>query len=181
MASLLSPACAFDHGDCLATAAKPTVQMRKYGGGFGGWGGGWGDDDGDDGDDEDGGGGAGGGGNRREGWGGGPATLFGDDSGGDGSLLPPVGGGDGGGGGGGGGASGETLGECSPGCSPMYVGDQICDRPCLTIECAFDAGDCGMDEALEQVRRSVAFQVRLCAVVCSRVFVISVYQHQCVF
>ncbi|MED5463253.1 MAG: LNR domain-containing protein [Myxococcota bacterium] len=32
--------------------------------------------------------------------------------------------------------------ECAPGCSPLSVGDAICDPACYTAACSFDGGDC---------------------------------------
>lgn len=35
--------------------------------------------------------------------------------------------------------------ECSSGCRPHWIGDNVCDQNCKTVECAFDAPDCGMN------------------------------------
>ena len=35
---------------------------------------------------------------------------------------------------------------CAPGCPYSWLGDRYCDSSCFMIDCAFDSGDCGMNE-----------------------------------
>ena len=37
------------------------------------------------------------------------------------------------------------------GCTDSWLGDRYCDRPCNVPNCAFDAGDCGMEVVTERL------------------------------
>lgn len=38
---------------------------------------------------------------------------------------------------------------CATGCPDSWLGDKVCDQKCKTIECGWDAGDCGVDLIVE--------------------------------
>jgi hypothetical protein len=38
---------------------------------------------------------------------------------------------------------------CATGCPDSWLGDKVCDQKCRTIECGWDAGDCGVDIVVE--------------------------------
>ena len=40
----------------------------------------------------------------------------------------------------------DTGNYCAPGCPDSWLGDRYCDSSCFIIDCAFDSGDCGVDE-----------------------------------
>ena len=36
--------------------------------------------------------------------------------------------------------------HCSPGCLDSWLGDRYCDSACRTLDCGYDAGDCGVEK-----------------------------------
>jgi hypothetical protein len=40
---------------------------------------------------------------------------------------------------------------CSVGCPDSWIGDKYCDRACRNRNCAFDAGDCDVEEIYKSV------------------------------
>jgi UDP-N-acetylglucosamine-lysosomal-enzyme len=40
---------------------------------------------------------------------------------------------------------------CSPGCSTSWLADKYCDNACNTLNCAFDMGDCGIENFEEKI------------------------------
>ena len=40
----------------------------------------------------------------------------------------------------------SSLDHCSTGCLNTWLGDRYCDQACRTLQCGYDAGDCGVDQ-----------------------------------
>ncbi|GMI09955.1 hypothetical protein TrRE_jg13218, partial [Triparma retinervis] len=59
----------------------------------------------------------------------------------------------GGRGGRGGGKRGKKSAKsmCAKGCPDTWVGDKVCDNRCNKVECAYDAGDCGIERLYGEV------------------------------
>ena len=51
--------------------------------------------------------------------------------------------------------------ECNPGCRPHWIGDNVCDQNCKTVECAFDAPDCGMDMVYEAAQNGSIVSLKM--------------------
>eukprot|EP00002_Diphylleia_rotans_P001092 TRINITY_DN10607_c0_g1_i1.p1 TRINITY_DN10607_c0_g1~~TRINITY_DN10607_c0_g1_i1.p1 ORF type:complete len:1048 (+),score=167.37 TRINITY_DN10607_c0_g1_i1:41-3184(+) len=45
----------------------------------------------------------------------------------------------------------STTKYCSPQCPTSWIGDRFCDRFCKSKECGYDAGDCGIEDVVENV------------------------------
>ena len=51
--------------------------------------------------------------------------------------------------------------ECNSGCRPHWIGDNVCDQNCKTVDCAFDAPDCGMDMVFEAAENGSIASVKM--------------------
>ncbi|GAB5363523.1 hypothetical protein AAMO2058_000890500 [Amorphochlora amoebiformis] len=51
----------------------------------------------------------------------------------------------------GGGGAEEKSSKCHRFCPDSWIGDKVCDSSCNRVECAFDAGDCGVSDIEENI------------------------------
>ena len=51
---------------------------------------------------------------------------------------------------------------CAPGCPNFYLGDSMCDLPCLTEACGYDGGDCGVRTAASACEQCGRTKCREC-------------------
>ena len=49
----------------------------------------------------------------------------------------------------------DTSRYCAEGCPTSWMGDRYCDSSCYSLECAFDSGDCGVEDFFRMHRLNV--------------------------